>query len=148
MDRWPANSSDASVPQLDAPRPERRRSRTERRSSQRQPLRVAVRQLVINPDSDAAAPPSLALAQSSDLGLGGMRVWRRCSTDDPALPVHTPVELAFELPGTRELVEIRGEVVFDEPQGEGREYRATGVRFFELPAELQERLRGFLKDPP
>jgi hypothetical protein len=148
MDRWPANSSDAPVPQPDAPRPERRRSRTERRSSQRQPLRVAVRQLVISPDSDAAAPPSLALAQSSDLGLGGMRVWRRCSADDPALPVHTPVELAFELPGTRELVELRGEVVFDEPQGEGREYRATGVRFFELPAELQERLRGFLKDPP
>ena len=148
MDRWSANSSDVPVPQPDAPRPERRRSRTERRSSQRQPLRVAVRQLVISPDSDAAAPPSLALAQSSDLGLGGMRVWRRCSADDPALPVHTPVELAFELPGTRELVELRGEVVFDEPQGEGREYRATGVRFFELPAELQERLRGFLKDPP
>jgi hypothetical protein len=141
MDRWSANSSDVPVPQPDAPRPERRRSRTERRSSQRQPLRVAVRQLVIS-------PPSLALAQSSDLGLGGMRVWRRCSADDPALPVHTPVELAFELPGTRELVELRGEVVFDEPQGEGREYRATGVRFFELPAELQERLRGFLKDPP
>ncbi len=150
MDRWSANSSDAPVPQLDAPRPERRRSRTERRSSQRQPLRVAVRQLVLHPDSDpdAAVPPSLALAQSSDLGLGGMRLWRRCSADDPALPVHTPVELAFELPGTRELVELRGEVVFDEPQGEGREYRATGVRFFELPAELQERLRGFLKDPP
>ena len=148
MDRWSANSPDGPAPQLDAPRPERRRSRTERRSSQRQPLRVAVRQLVISPDSDAAAPPSLALAQSSDLGLGGMRLWRRCSADDPALPVHTPVELAFELPGTRELVELRGEVVFDEPQGEGREYRATGVRFFELSAELHERLRGFLKDPP
>lgn len=148
MDRWSANSPDGPAPQLDAPRPERRRSRTERRSSQRQPLRVAVRQLVLSPDSDAAAPPSLALAQSSDLGLGGMRLWRRCSADDPALPVHTPVELAFELPGTRELVELRGEVVFDEPQGEGREYRATGVRFFELPAELHERLRGFLKDPP
>ena len=148
MDRWSANSSDVPAPQPDAPRPERRRSRTERRSSQRQPLRVAVRQLVISPDADAAAPPSLALAQSFDLGLGGMRVWRPCSAEDPALPVHTPVGLAFELPGTRELVELRGEVVFDEPQGEGREYRATGVRFFELPAELQERLRGFLKDPP
>ena len=148
MDRWSAKSSDALVPQPDAARPERRRSRTERRSSQRQPLRVAVRQLVINGDRDAAAPPSLALAQSSDLGIGGMRLWRRCSADDPVLPVHTLVELAFELPGTRELVELRGEVVSDEPQGEGREYRATGVRFFELSPELQERLRGFLKDPP
>ena len=88
------------------------------------------------------------LAQSSDLGLGGMRLWRRCSADDPVLPAHTLVELAFELPGTRELVELRGEVVSDEPQGEGREYRATGVRFFELSPEVQQRLRTFLKDPP
>lgn len=148
MDRWSANSSDAPVPPLDAPRPERRRSRTERRSSQRQPLRVAVRQLVMNQDRDAAEPPSLALAQSSDLGLGGMRLWRRCGADDPVLPARTLVELAFELPGTRELVELRGEVVSDEPQGEGREYRATGVRFFELSPEVQQRLRTFLKDPP
>ncbi len=141
MDRTPANFSDALGQKLDGARPERRRSRTERRSSQRQPLRVAVRQLVMG----MAAQPSIALAQSSDLGLGGMRVWRRCSAGDPVLPAHTPLELAFELPGTRELVELRGEVVFDEEQGEGSEYRATGVRFFDLPADMLERLRGFLQ---
>ena len=144
MDRTSANFSEAPGLPLDAARPERRRSRTERRSSQRQPLRVAVRQLVMDP----AAHPSVALAQSSDLGLGGMRVWRRCSAGDPVLPVHTPLELAFELPGTRELVELRGEVVFDEAQGEGQEYRATGVRFFDLPDDMLERLRGFLKNQP
>lgn len=141
MDRSPANFSDAPGQPLGGGRAERRRSRTERRSSQRQPLRVAVRQLVMG----SAAQPSLALAQSSDLGLGGMRVWRRCSASDPVLPVHTPLELAFELPGTRELVELRAEVAFEEAQDEGREYRATGVRFFELPADMLERLRGFLQ---
>jgi hypothetical protein len=144
MDRLSAKSPDAPGQQLDAGRPERRRSRTERRSSQRLPLRVAVRQLVMGP----AADPIIALAQSSDLGLGGMRVWRRCSADDPILPVHTPLELAFELPGTHEFVELRGEVVFDEAQGEGHEYRATGVRFSDIPTEMLDRLRGFLHDHP
>mgnify|MGYP006992421126 CR=1 FL=1 len=65
MDRWSANSSDAPVPPLDAPRPERRRSRTERRSSQRQPLRVAVRQLVISADADAAASVAASPAFSA-----------------------------------------------------------------------------------
>ena len=144
LDRSSVKLPDAPGPQPDAARPERRRSRTERRSSQRQPLRVAVRQLVMGPE----AQPIIALAQSLDLALGGMRVWRRCSVDDPALPMHTPLELAFELPGTRELIELRGEVVFDEAQGEGQEYRATGVRFSDVPTELLDRLRGFLHDEP
>ncbi len=138
-DRSSVKSPDAPLP--DSARPERRRSRTERRSSQRLPLRVAVRQLVMGAEAISIS----ALAQSSDLGLGGMRVWRRCGADDPALPMHTPLELAFELPGTHELIELRGEVVFDEAQGEGHEYRATGVRFSDVPTELLDRLRGFLQ---
>ncbi len=142
LDRSSVKLPDASPPPLDGSRPERRRSRTERRSSQRLPLRVAVRQLVMG---GPEALPIIALAQSSDLGLGGMRVWRRCGANDPELPLHTPLELAFELPGTHELIELRGEVVFDEAQGEGAEYRATGVRFSDVPTELLDRLRGFLQ---
>jgi hypothetical protein len=144
MDRSSVNFPDATSFPHDGKPSERRRSRSERRSFQRQPLRVAVRQLVMG----SAATPAIALAQSSDLGLGGMRVWRRCSADDPVLPVHTPLELAFELPGTRELVELRGEVVFDEAQGDGREYRVTGVRFSDVSTEMLERLRGFLQNRP
>jgi hypothetical protein len=144
MDRSSVNFSDAAESPPDGKPAERRRSRSERRSFQRLPLRVAVRQLVMG----SAASPAIALAQSADLGLGGMRVWRRCSADDPVLPVHTPLELAFELPGTRELVELRGEVVFDEAQGESGDYRVTGVRFSDIPSEMLERLRGFLQNRP
>jgi c-di-GMP-binding flagellar brake protein YcgR len=143
-DHSAVNLADATALQLDGRPAERRRSRSERRSSRRLPLRVAVRQLVMG----SAASPSIALAQSSDLGLGGMRLRRRCSADEPLLPVNTPLELAFELPGTRELVELRGEVVFDEAQGEGRDYRVTGVRFSDVSGEMLERLGSFLQRQP
>lgn len=127
---------------------ERRRSRAERRTSQRRPVVVAVRQEVVG---TPAMKPELHLAQSSDLGLGGMRVWRHCSVDEPELKVHTPVRLAFQLPDDMQLLEVDGEVVFDRSPGAAGEpdrpsYRATGVRFSEVPAEVLTRLRSFLED--
>lgn len=131
---------------------ERRRSRAERRHDQRLPLVVAVRQQVVPsaapvPAAGAPALPRqslLMLAQSSDLGLGGMRLWRRCSQDDPVLPIHTPLQLAFELPGEDDIVELRGEVVFDETPAQRQDFRATGVRFFELSDADRARLERFL----
>src|SRR5262245_27389142 len=122
---------------------ERRRSRTERRHSQRFPFVVAVRQQVIG-DAMLAVGHGVHLAQSSDLGMGGMRIWRRCDRTEPALPMHTPLQLIFELPDGGELLELRGEVVFDEVYSHSETFRATGVRFSELSAESAERLQGFL----
>lgn len=119
---------------------ERRRSRSERRAWQRLPVRVAVRQQV-------KGNQAVLLAQSSDLGLGGMRLWRRSSEKEPELVAHTEVELAFELPGSSDLLTVRGEVIFDEAQGEGGVLRATGVRFCELSEHEQARLREFLTRP-
>lgn len=127
---------------------ERRRNRAERRRSQRRPVVVAVRQEVIG---TAKGRAELHLAQSSDLGLGGMRVWRHCGADEPELPTHTAVRLAFQLPDDANLLEVAGEVVFDRSpsssptDAEGPSYRATGVRFSEVPDEVLSRLRSFLK---
>lgn len=115
----------------------------------RRPVVVAVRQEVVGTPS---SKPELHLAQSSDLGLGGMRVWRHCGADEPELKEHTPVRLAFQLPDDLQLLEVDGEVVFDRSPGPAdREehrpsYRATGVRFSEVPDEVLSRLRTFLKD--
>ncbi len=128
---------------------ERRLSRAERRRSQRRQVVVAVRQEVV---ATPATPAELHLAQSSDLGLGGMRVWRHCGSDEPELPTHTPVRLAFQLPDDMQLLEVDGEVVFDRSPGQkssedgGQRYRATGVRFSEVDEAVLSRLRDFLDD--
>jgi hypothetical protein len=95
----------------------------------------------------------LHLAQSSDLGLGGMRLWRRAAEGEPALPLATPLRLAFQLPDDGQLLEVAGEVVFDRQTvssengaASGSSYRATGVRFSALPAEVLTRLRSFLEE--
>lgn len=149
MTRVTASPSDlhtAVAPSEGSPVTERRRSRAERRAARRLPLHVAVRQQVITPQGPVSA--TIALAQSSDLSLSGMRLWRRCSEDDPVIPAHTPVELAFELPGHPDLVELRGEVIFEEAQGTGATVRTTGVRFCEMPASLGLVLQEFLDSDP
>lgn len=123
---------------------DRRRSRTDRRLSLRRSVVVAVRQEVVGPSAGPVIFP-LLLGQSADLGLGGMRIQRRCGDDDPELPVHTPLCLSFQLPDTGDMIELRGEVVFDRPTS--RDCRTTGVRFFDLPDEIADRLRDYLADP-
>lgn len=121
-----------------------RRSRgTDRRTSPRQPLSVAVRQEVV---ATPEQPAELHLAQSSDLGIGGMRLWRRCDVDDPVLPQHTPLRLAFQLPDDGQLLEVAGEVAFERVAQDGSTVRATGVRFDRLPDAVRLRLQSFLKD--
>jgi c-di-GMP-binding flagellar brake protein YcgR len=127
---------------------ERRRSRADRRRAPRRQVVVAVRQEVVG---SPVAKPELHLAQSSDLALGGMRVWRHCGVDEPELKEHTTVRLAFQLPDDLQLLEVDGEVVFDRsPAAPGEEsrpsYRATGVRFSAVPDEVLARLRTFLED--
>ncbi len=143
-DKQPALPLESALPTL----VERRRSRAERRSTHRRQLVVAVRQEVV---ATPATRAELHLAQSSDLGLGGMRLLRHCSTDEPELPIRTPLRLAFQLPDDMQLLEVDGEVVFDRapPRSDDATsptYRATGVRFSEVPAEVLSRLRTFLED--
>jgi hypothetical protein len=118
--------------------------RADRRLSLRKSVVLAVRQEVVGPSVGPVLFP-LLLGQSADLSLGGMRIQRRCSVDDPELPVHTPLCLTFQLPDTGDLLELRGEVVFDRPTS--HDCRTTGVRFFDLPEEVAERLRDYLLDP-
>ena len=132
-------SSDAAADSAPA---DRRRARADRRLSQRLPVSVAVRQEVV---ATQAHPAELHLAQSSDLGLGGMRVWRSCSIDEPMLPRHTPLRLAFQLPDDGNVLEVAGEVVFDRSLPSSS-VRATGVRFAPLPDDVRVRLQTFLKD--
>ncbi len=122
---------------------DRRQRGADRRGSQRLPLSVAVRQEVV---ATSEHPAELHLAQSSDLGLGGMRLLRHCDAHEPPLPQHTPLRLAFQLPDDGQLLEVAGEVAFDRPPQDGSAYRATGVRFADLPVPVRERLRTFLKE--
>lgn len=122
---------------------DRRQRGADRRSSPRQPLSVAVRQEVL---ATAEHPAELHLAQSSDLGLGGMRLWRRCDEKDPVLPQHTPLRLAFQLPDDGQVLEVAGEVAFERPAPDGSTVRATGVRFEDLPDSVRVRLQSFLKE--
>ena len=64
---------------------ERRRVRLDRRSHSRLPLRVAVRQQILSREPLFG----VALAQSSDVGLGGMRIWRRCEPSEELLSIGT-----------------------------------------------------------
>lgn len=123
---------------------DRRQRGADRRSSPRQPLSVAVRQEVL---ATPAHPAELHLAQSSDLGLGGMRLWRRCDAEDPVLPEHTPLRLAFQLPDDGQVLEVAGEVAFERAAADGSTVRATGVRFEQLPDSVRQRLQTFLKEP-
>lgn len=123
---------------------DRRQRGADRRSSPRQPLSVAVRQEILATPQNSA---ELHLAQSSDLGLGGMLLWRRCEPEDPVLPQHTPLRLAFQLPDDGQVLEVVGEVAFERAPADGSTVRATGVRFEGLPDSVRLRLQSFLKEP-
>jgi hypothetical protein len=129
-----------SMPSLGS---ERRRVRLDRRSHSRLPLRVAVLQQIVS------GQPlfGVALAQSSDVGLGGMRVWRRCDPKEELLPIGTELLLSFELPGGAGLLELPCLVAFDEAQGKSRDYRMTGVSFSSLTPEQEAALKHFLSQP-
>jgi len=122
---------------------ERRRVRLDRRSHSRLPLRVAVRQQVLSREPLFG----VALAQSSDVGLGGMRIWRRCEPSEELLSIGTELLISFELPGGAALLELPCTVAFDEAQGRNRDYRMTGVSFSSLSVEQEDQLTRFLSLP-
>ena len=138
----PLSHSEAFV-SLPALAGERRRVRLDRRSHSRLPLRVAVRQQVVSSEPLFG----VALAQSSDVGLGGMRVWRRCDPKEELLPIGTELLVSFELPGQGELLELPCTVAFDEAQGKNRDYRMTGVSFSSLTLDQEAALKNFLSQP-
>ena len=107
---------------------DRRRSQPERRERRRAPFVAAVK----------AVGDGLQLAQARNLGEEGMELRRALG---PEFLPRTPLHLAFELPDSGELVEVRGAVVFE--RAEGR-WQATGVRFVSLSPQDRARIARFV----
>lgn len=94
---------------------DRRRAERDRRLSRRVPAVFAVKNTV---------GAQVQLGQAEDIGVTGMALrWPK----DAEFP--SPVTLTFQLPGTREPIAARAQVVNDRYAGR---YRRTGVRFTAL----------------
>jgi hypothetical protein len=96
---------------------ERRTSSRDRRAAARVPLVAAVEQ---------RSGGATQLAQAANIGRLGMTLRYAPIAGRPPCPPRAKVTLAFQLPGGDEVIRVRGEVVFDRPEGS---YRCAGVRF-------------------
>lgn len=110
---------------------DRRRAPRDRRAARRLPFVAAV----LRQEGSRRE-----LLQSCDLGLLGMQV-RRLADDDAGPGPLPALRLSFELPDGGEVMTLQAQVVFDRLEGS---YRKSGLRFFELPVEVEQRLRLFL----
>ena len=77
------------------------------------------------------------LGQAEDIGPSGITLRR---PRELPVPLHTPLSLSFELPGTRSSIDVKGLVVSDQRSGH---FRRTGIRFTEVSREIAERLAEF-----
>jgi hypothetical protein len=111
---------------------DRRRSPSERRRGRRVRFVASVLKRVGD---------ETALALSQDLGESGMQLRRVAGVT--YLP-RTPMMLTFELPGERELIRVRGEVVFE--RSAGSSWQITGVRFEDLSDADRARINRFLDE--
>ncbi len=109
--------------------PDRRQVARDRRRALRAPLTAAVVRRVGD---------TVHLAQSANIGRLGMTL--RAPYGTPIAP-RTAVTLSFALPGDPEVIHVRGEVVFDRPDGDGR---LVGVRFASLDPEEAGRIERFV----
>ena len=123
----------------------RRRSESERRGNGRvsatfavseQPVAVAVASTSASEalaSRPAAASFRVHLCQAEDIAVGGITIKHPTGlVHEP----HTEVALRFALPGSREEIVARGEIVSDARAGH---FRRTGVRFIAVRPE-HERL--------
>ncbi|MEO5766734.1 MAG: PilZ domain-containing protein [Polyangia bacterium] len=107
---------------------ERRRTEEERRRAGRIPATFAVC------EADGA---HLHLCQAEDIAVGGITIRHaRGLTHE----LRTEVALRFALPGSREEIEARGEIVSDSRAGR---FRRTGVRFIAVRPEDQQLIASY-----
>ena len=109
---------------------DRRRAPVERRRERRAPFVAAVAENV-------AGTLQLALAQN----LGPTGIELKQPAGSAYLP-RTPVSLRFELPDGGDVVQARGDIVFERASGG---YQTTGVRFTQLSPLDHARIVRFLR---
>lgn len=86
-----------------------------------------------------AAGAHLHLCQAEDIAIGGITIRHaRGLSHEP----HTEVALRFALPGSREEIEARGEIVSDKRAGR---FRRTGVRFIAVRPEHQQLIAAYCR---
>jgi c-di-GMP-binding flagellar brake protein YcgR len=108
--------------------PDRRRSHSDRRQSQRVAAVFAVKNRVGG---------RVHLGQAEDIGPGGMTLRR---PKDAPCPPQTTVSLSFQLPGCGEEIAVGAVVVQDSRVGE---FRRTGVRFTRIDPEHQRLIAAY-----
>ncbi len=105
-------------------------SKSERRKSERHPLRFPV---------DYSSVDAFFSEMATNINEGGMFV----STDSPA-ELDDVVKLAFHLPGLHEPVEVSGRVAWVSEGGDGSQ-RGMGVQFMALSAEVRETINDLVR---
>lgn len=107
---------------------DRRRADRERRAGPRVAAVFAVKNVVGR---------AVELGQAEDIGPTGITLRR---PKHQVFPPETRVRLTFELPGTREVIAVRGVVVSDRFDGP---FRRTGVRFDGLDDQQSRLIAGY-----
>ena len=120
----------SATPRPSAGAGERRRTEADRRRAGRVPATFAVSE---------AAGAHIHLCQAEDIAVGGMTI--KHPKDLEHAP-HTQVSLRFALPGSREEIEARGEIVSDSRAGR---FRRTGVRFIAVRPEHQQLIAAYCR---
>ncbi len=101
------------------------KSRAERRSSERAPLKIPV---------DYSAVDSFFTEFTHNINEGGIFV----ETDAPA-ELETVVQLHFGVPGEKEPIQVAGRVAWIS-DGKGKSPSGMGIEFQELGPEARERI--------
>ena len=109
---------------------ERRRIAEDRRQALRTPAVFAVKKSFAG---------RVQLCQAEDIGPAGITIKRPRGT---SVQPRTEVALSFALPGSREEIAARGEVVNDSLAGS---FRRTGVRFLALRPEHAQLIAGYCR---
>jgi hypothetical protein len=83
--------------------------------------------------------PHVHLCQAEDIAVGGMTIKH---PRDLSHQPRTEVALRFSLPGSREEIVARGEIVSDSHAGR---FRRTGVRFIAVRPEHQQLIAAYCR---
>jgi c-di-GMP-binding flagellar brake protein YcgR len=110
---------------------DRRRTDEERRRASRVAATFAV--------SEATDGSDVHLCQAEDIAVGGMTIKHARGLSHE---LRTEVALRFALPGSREEIIARGEIVSD---GRVGHFRRTGVRFVSVRPEHQQLIAAYCR---
>ena len=113
----------------------------ERRNHARVALRVTVTTRVFS----ATAPPLVLVGQSTDVGLGGMRLFRFAQQDEPRLHTDSIVLVSFDLPTGAVLCDVPCSLVFEVVQGKRHNVRMSGLSILSLHPNQEAALKTFLR---